>query len=1111
MFVSDETQPESASAHFEIAFAPRLPDGREQVGVAETCISTIKQRADDYPGVGSTLRYFGDYELHEEIARGGMGVVYRARQVRLNRQVALKMIRAGKFSSGTEIQRLRLEAEAAAQLDHPAIVPVFEVGEHEGLHYFTMAFVDGAPLSEKLNQGPLPARVAAQLIKTVARAVAFAHEKGVIHRDLKPGNILIDQAGLPRVSDFGLAKQVMSDNQLTTTGQILGTPSYMPPEQAEGNLDQVGRASDIYSLGAVLYATLTGRPPFQAATPIETLRQVVDQQPVAPRRLNPSIPRDLETICLKCLEKKPASRYATAAAMAQDLKCYLDGRPISARPVSALERCWRWAWRRPDLSLALLALGVLISVVSVAALIQEQRHAQTELRVRVEGLVRTIEAADFRQLPQRIADLTSFPDQPTALQELRKRETSSETRNNRVRIQLAVAVLSGKLELSALDSWWSLSLQELVAIRQITQSLRPQFVPTLKEILSTESRDSDIRQKQLRVMGLMLTESDATTAFSDAEDSAVHSSRSPQNRDEPSSVCWDGLSETLLQVLYENPKEFDAALELFQPAASDLFYALKRRIETQSISAQQRHSAMALMSELTRESPSKITDLACMVDADTLPLLRRHVDRMGDRLLPALLNELHRPEIVFGNSGESLPVESQKKLAAELVLKRAADVRRRAMAAAWLVRLGKPDVVWPLLKPQPDDSLRYTVIDRIRLVGGAIESVSKEFARVSQQSLPASMNDISGESSRLSMLILLIGELSGQMSDETRPTTVTLLSELFEKHPNPSVHSACEWTLNQLDAQSKVQEIQHRISSSVLSDRQDWYVTKSGATMAVIRGPVNFRMGADWKDPNRLANDSVDAVTGTVTVADEERLMERTIQRDFAIGLKEVSLAEFLLFEPEFHNKINQFMSPTVDYPANKVNWYLSARYCNWLSEKEGLDASEFCFIPDSEGRYGEGLTLAANYLDRKGYRMPTEAEWEYACRAGTTTPRFFGHCSELMPQYVWYAENSKEQALIIPGTLKPNALGLFDVFGNVIEWCIDPYAGRPASSQSVVPDRERGLTADAEAWRVLRGGHLYADAPNIRATDLWTFRPLTSDGHYGLRLARTLKSYDGD
>lgn len=237
--------------------------------------------------------------------------------------------------------------------------------------------------------------------------------------------------------------------------------------------------------------------------------------------------------------------------------------------------------------------------------------------------------------------------------------------------------------------------------------------------------------------------------------------------------------------------------------------------------------------------------------------------------------------------------------------------------------------------------------------------------------------------------------------------------------------------------------------------------------------------------------------------------MQRTIPRDFAIGLKEVSLAEFLQCEKDFHEKINQFMSPTVEYPANKVNWYLAARYCNWLSEQEGLDVSEWCFIPDSEGRYGEGLTLAANYLHRRGYRMPTEAEWEYACRAGTTTPRFFGHCRELFPQYVWYAENSKEQALIIPGTLKPNDLGLFDVFGNVIEWCIDPYKDRPAANGDIVPDIERDLTADAEAWRVLRGGHLYADEPNIRATDLWTFRPLTSDGHYGLRLARTLKPLD--
>ncbi|MEZ6031512.1 MAG: serine/threonine-protein kinase [Planctomycetaceae bacterium] len=263
-----------------------------------------ESRIDDFPPVGDGVRYFGDYELLEEIASGGMGVVYRARQVRLNRIVALKMIRAGKFSSWTEIKRLRAEAEAAAQLDHPNIVPVFEVGEQDGLHYFTMAFVDGPTLSEKLSHGPLPVQEAAELIHRVAKAIAYAHDAGVIHRDIKPGNILIDKAGQPRVSDFGLAKQVTLESDLTTTGQILGTPSYMPPEQALGRLDEVNRTSDIYSLGAVLYATLSGRPPFQAASSVETLRQVVDQQPVAPRLLNPSVPRDLETICLKCLEKK---------------------------------------------------------------------------------------------------------------------------------------------------------------------------------------------------------------------------------------------------------------------------------------------------------------------------------------------------------------------------------------------------------------------------------------------------------------------------------------------------------------------------------------------------------------------------------------------------------------------------------------------------------------------------------------------------------------------------------------------------------------------------------------------------------------------------------------
>ena len=284
------------------------------------------------PDASSTdrVRYFGDYEITRELARGGMGVVFLARQVSLNRPVALKMILAGQLANDTDVKRFYTEAEAAASLDHPGIVPIYEVGQHEGQHYFSMGFVEGQSLSQRLAEGPLPPREAAALMVKVAEAIAYAHGRGVIHRDLKPGNILLDRNGNPRVTDFGLAKKVEGDSALTASGQIMGTPSYMPPEQAGGNRGQVGPAADVYSLGATLYALVTGRPPFQAATAMDTVLQVIGEEPVPPRRLNAGIPRDLETICLKCLEKEPARRYASASDLADELRRYLNGEPILA-------------------------------------------------------------------------------------------------------------------------------------------------------------------------------------------------------------------------------------------------------------------------------------------------------------------------------------------------------------------------------------------------------------------------------------------------------------------------------------------------------------------------------------------------------------------------------------------------------------------------------------------------------------------------------------------------------------------------------------------------------------------------------------------------------------
>jgi serine/threonine-protein kinase len=290
-------------------------------------------------------RRCGDFELLEEIARGGMGVVYRARQVSLNRIVAVKLILAGQLAEAADVRRFQAEAQAAASLDHPNIVPIYEFGEFQGQHYFAMGYVEGESLAARLSRGPLPQREAAELVRLAALAVEYAHRRGLIHRDLKPGNILLDAAGQPRVTDFGLSKRLDRESSLTGTGQIVGTPSFMPPEQAEAKHHELGPAADVYSLGAVLYNLLTGRPPFLCDNPIDTLWQVIDEEPARPRQMNPAIHPDLEAICLKCLQKSPTARYASAKDLAEDLARFASGEPVAAARSTALSRAWNLVFR----------------------------------------------------------------------------------------------------------------------------------------------------------------------------------------------------------------------------------------------------------------------------------------------------------------------------------------------------------------------------------------------------------------------------------------------------------------------------------------------------------------------------------------------------------------------------------------------------------------------------------------------------------------------------------------------------------------------------------------------------------------------------------------------
>ncbi len=409
-------------AHFEVHQAMLMDDspsaGRRTV--ADDPEAAVAPRP--------TLPVVPGYEILGEVGNGGMGVVYKARHLGMKRLTALKMLQAA-VAGPREAARFRGEAEALARLEHPNIIRIYEVGEFEGRPYFALEFVTGGSLEKKLRGAPQPARQAAALVETLARAVQAAHERGVIHRDLKPANVLLTSDGAPKITDFGLAKRLDADAAQTRTGDILGTPSYMAPEQARGRNDAVGPSTDVYALGALLYELLTGRPPFKGETVWDTLEQVVKQEPAAPRQLAPRTPHDLETICLKCLSKEPTRRYRSAVALAEDLRRFVSGEPILARPTPAWERGWKWVRRRPAAATAVAVAAVLTTALVTAhyadlrtKLAEAERTAAASEAGRLLEEVRTeVNAGRWPEAEGRLNDLaqgrllparTAFPADP---------------------------------------------------------------------------------------------------------------------------------------------------------------------------------------------------------------------------------------------------------------------------------------------------------------------------------------------------------------------------------------------------------------------------------------------------------------------------------------------------------------------------------------------------------------------------------------------------------------------------------------------------------------------------------------------------------------------------
>lgn len=683
-----DTSPDDQKTHpgNEKTFLSQATEAPSDIGVtvigaaekkdSEDFFETLAERPDASQGDSVQGLVIGDYQILSELGRGGMGVVYQARHRKLQRIVALKMIRAGKHSGNDALLRFIAEARAVAHLQHPGIVQIFDIGEHEGLPYFSLEFVDGKDLHKELNGLPRDPKRSAELVEQLCIAMQYAHEHRILHRDLKPANVLLDRNGKPKITDFGLAKLVDPDaSGDTSDGTIMGSPSYMPPEQARGDMSSVTPRSDLYSLGAILYQMLTARPPFVAERPLDTVLQVINNEPVAPRDLQPGLPVDLETICMKALQKDPASRYASCADLAADLRRFINGEPILARPVSRLERLWRWCRRNPKIavpstlaSLFIIATAIIStwawSVTSAqAAQIKKESHAKEVQRAIA---VAAKDDADRQRI---------LADEAKLLAEKNEKIAQDQAMLALKNIQLVVTEIDDRLAKEPAMSEIRIAVLNILEKKwdeldvAMAGGLQGQAIPTLMTVRYKIARAWEGLDK--------LTEADAQFAriYEQGKERLVVKGRLDSPRYNLALICrdWAPLKRRLLGEPSESNRLLQESLELLReiirepqpredsPAVYEIQNALGGTLQTVG-SSQQQQGKLQLAEATFREAAEvngrvlkEISDSAAWYLAladDRKTLIRNTFEQAEDRALSSLANVLVRR----GRTEEALPL-----------------------------------------------------------------------------------------------------------------------------------------------------------------------------------------------------------------------------------------------------------------------------------------------------------------------------------------------------------------------------------------------------------------------------------------------------------------------
>jgi serine/threonine protein kinase/formylglycine-generating enzyme required for sulfatase activity len=1031
----------------------------------------------------------GPYELLERIGEGGMGEVWLAEQAEpMRRTVALKVIKVG-MDTRQVVARFEAERQALALMDHPNIAQVFDGGTTEnGRPYFVMELVKGTPIIRYCDAHRLTVRERLELFLPVCRAIQHAHQKGIIHRDIKPSNVLVapcDGRPVPTIIDFGVAKAIgqrLTERTLYTGfGAVVGTLEYMSPEQAELNNQDIDTRSDIYSLGVLLYELLTSTTPLShervtRAAFTEMLRAIREEEPprpstrlseskdalaaiaarrhTEPARLPKLVHGELDWIVMKALEKDRTRRYETASSLARDVESYLHDEPVQACRPSAGYRAKKFLRRNkgPVGAVAVVLLALVGAIEGYYSL-------------RASGLVEKLATANTQDVPAIIGQLSGYrrwanPHLKALVQ------STDDTCREKLHASLALLPVDAS-QLPFLEKRFLIaSPAEFPVIQDALKPHRSRLVPKLWSVLDS----AEPGQISLLPAASALANYDAT---------------SPR---------WESVSEKVAQALVSaNQVSLGPWLDALRRVRGELNTPLAAifRDKDKNRPEAERMLAGNILADYANDDPNLIADLLMDANARAYAAFFPIAQSLESKTLPLFRAEIDK-RATLGDNGRD----------AEVVKDQLAE--RQARAAIALLRMGRAAEIMPLLRHSTDPRLRSFLVNWLSPLGADPRVIAAELQRLPATAKPTPTQGqqfmdavlFHPEVSERRALILALGTYGTELlSPGEREPLVSRLLDQYQTDPDAGIHGAAEWTLRQWNRGDDLAKADEQLGELKDRGHRRWYVNGQGQAFAIIEGPVEFLMGSPPGEPDREG-----------PIEDRHR---RNIPRRFAIAAKEVTVDQFQRFLREnpgysFDSNLSRKYNPDPGGPRGAVSWYMAVHYCNWLSRKEGLGQEELCYLPKDEKDYEHGVTIPGDVLERRGYRLPTEAEWEYACRAGALTSRYYGDSPGLLGRYARHAANSQDHAWTCGGLL-PNDLGLFDSLGNVFEWCQDQaYYYRPGGNGTIIDNGYISSDININNNLLLRGGAFAFPPASVRSADRYWNLPTYRGNNSGFRPTRT-------